>query len=129
MQKEELNKVFRSGLSPLEIKWSCICARKEMCYTQYECVMGFFGCCFFFLRSGVSSCGLVLVFVPVVWSCVVCWVVVIVLMRGPRRYWLFESAAFAVTFQSIPFRAVFRRGEPGHIAREIVVVFVGSVRL
>ena len=34
-----------------------------------------------------------------------------------------------ITFHSIPFRAVFRRSEPGHVAREIVVVSVGSVWL
>ena len=33
--QNKLNKVFRSDLLPLETKWSCICAGKEMCYTQY----------------------------------------------------------------------------------------------
>ena len=36
---------------------------------------------------------------------------------------------YEVTFHGIPFRAVFRRIEPGHVAREIVVVSVGSVWL
>ena len=38
--------------------------------------------------------------------------------------WLFESAACEATFHGIPFRAVFRRSEPGHVAREIGVVSV-----
>ena len=33
------------------------------------------------------------------------------------------------SFHSIPFRVVFRRGEPGHVAREVVVVSVGSIQL
>ena len=45
MQKDELNKAFRSDLLPLGIKWFCICAKKEMCYTQYECIMRNPGCC------------------------------------------------------------------------------------
>ena len=49
--------------------------------------------------------------------------------RGRGSCWLFESAANEVTFHSIPFRAVFRRGGPGRVAREIVVVSVGSVWL
>ena len=36
----------RSDLLPLERKWSCICAGKDMYYTQYECVMRNTGICF-----------------------------------------------------------------------------------
>ena len=49
--------------------------------------------------------------------------------RGRGSRWLFESAVYEVAFHSIPFRPVFHRGEPGHVAREIVVVSVGSVWL
>ena len=42
-----LNNVFRSDLLPLEVKWSCICAGKEMCFTQDECVIRNPGCCIF----------------------------------------------------------------------------------
>ena len=38
---------FRSDLLPLEVKWACICARKELRFTQDECVVGHPGCCFF----------------------------------------------------------------------------------
>ena len=44
---------------------------------------------------------------------------------GRGSCWLVESA----TFHSIPFRVVFRHGEPNHVARELVVVSVGSVWL
>ena len=50
MQEEKLNKVFRSDLLPLEIKWSYICAGKEMRYNQRECVMEKTGCC------GLNEC-------------------------------------------------------------------------
>ena len=53
MQKEELNKVFGSDLLPLEIKWSCIGAGKEKCYTQNECVVKIPGCCFLLNFFGV----------------------------------------------------------------------------
>ena len=36
--KTQINKVFRSDLLPLGAKWSHICAGKEMCFTQDECV-------------------------------------------------------------------------------------------
>ena len=42
--------------------------------------------------------------------------------RGRGSCWLFESAAYEVTFHSIPSRAVSSRSEPSHVAREIVVV-------
>ena len=42
---------------------------------------------------------------------------------------LFESAAYEITFHSIPNRAVFHRGELGHVPREIVFVYVGFVWL
>ena len=42
--------------------------------------------------------------------------------RGRGSCWLFESVAYEVAFHSIPFRVVIRRGEPGHVAREVVVV-------
>ena len=35
--------------------------------------------------------------------------------RGRGSWWLFESASYEVTFHSIPFRAVFRRSEPGYV--------------
>ena len=41
----------------------------------------------------------------------------------------FESATHEVSFHRVPFRAVLRRGEPGRVAREIVIVPVGSVWL
>ena len=44
--------------------------------------------------------------------------------RGRVSCWLFESAAYEVTFHNIPFRAVSRRCEPRRVAREIVVVSV-----
>ena len=31
---KKINQVFRSDLLPLEMKWSCNCAGKEMCFTQ-----------------------------------------------------------------------------------------------
>ena len=46
-KKKPLNNVFRSHLLPLEIQCSCICAGKEMCFTQDECVMRNPGYCFF----------------------------------------------------------------------------------
>ena len=45
-RKEELNNVFGSDLLPLEVKWACICARKELRFTQDECVVRSPGCCF-----------------------------------------------------------------------------------
>ena len=57
MQKDELIKVLRLDLLPLEIKWSCICAGKEMCHTQYECVMRNPGCCFFARACLMWCCG------------------------------------------------------------------------
>ena len=62
--------------------------------------------------------------------CWLCWLCC--RSRGDRRRvsrWLFESGAYAVTFHSIPFQAVFRRSGPSHVAREIVVVSVGPFRL
>ena len=58
--------------------------------------------------------------VLVVWSCVVGWIVVDVVEVVGRAGC---SAAHEVT------RAVFHCGEPGHVAREILVVPVGSVWL
>ena len=47
LNAQKLIKVLRSDLLPLEIQWSCICAGKEMCYTQFECVVRNPGCfCF-----------------------------------------------------------------------------------
>ena len=79
--------------------------------------------------------------IVVVFSVVFVWVVsfsragclVVRFWLGCRRHgesgrgscWLFESAAYEVTFQSVAFRAVFRCSEPGHVAREMVVS-VGS---
>ena len=40
---------------------------------------------------------------------------------------MFESNADEVTFQSVPFGAVFRRSEPGRV-RQIVVDSVGSLQ-
>ena len=34
MQEDDLNKAFRSDLLPLEVKWSCIGAGKDMWFTQ-----------------------------------------------------------------------------------------------
>ena len=45
---------------------------------------------------------------------------------GRGSCWLFESAAYEVTLHRVPFRAVLRRGEPGRVACEFVVVSVGS---
>ena len=36
----------QSELLPFETKWSCICAGKETCYAQCECVMRNPDCCF-----------------------------------------------------------------------------------
>ena len=41
-----LVKVFDSDVLPVEMKWSCICAGKEMWFTEDECVMRDPGCCF-----------------------------------------------------------------------------------
>ena len=56
----------------------------------------------------------------VVWSCVVNWVVVVVVIGVVDR-------AGCSTLQSIPFRAVFRRSERGQVTRYIVVFSVGYV--
>ena len=45
--QDTLNKVFRPDLLPLGIKWSCICAGKELRSAQDECVVRNPGCCFF----------------------------------------------------------------------------------
>ena len=45
-KKNYQSRCFRSDLLPLETKWSCIGAGKEMCFTQDECVMRNTGCCF-----------------------------------------------------------------------------------
>ena len=54
----------------------------------------------------------------------------LVCSRGNRGrgswVWLLESAADEFTFHCMPFRAVFRRNEPRHVARGLVVVSVGS---
>ena len=49
--------------------------------------------------------------------------------RSRGSCWLLEPAVHEIAFHSIPFRGVFRSGEPGRAAREIVVVSVGSVWL
>ena len=46
--------------------------------------------------------------------------------EGRGSCWLFESAAYEVTFHRVSFRAVLHRGDPDRVAREIVVVSVGS---
>ena len=77
-----------------------------------------------FIESGLFVVGLGVVLVLVVSRSRTCCVVV-----GVWSCWLFESAAYEVAFHSIPFRADFRRGEPGQVAREIVAVSVGPVWL
>ena len=37
--QDKLNSVFRSVLLSLEVMWACICARKELRFTQDECVV------------------------------------------------------------------------------------------
>ena len=59
--------------------------------------------------------------------CDVSWVVAVEVIRGRGSCWLFESAAYEVTVHSIPCRPVFRSGEPGYVAREIIVVSIGPV--
>ena len=49
-------------------------------------------------------------------SCVVGWVVVVLVMAVVGLVCCFESAAYKVVFQRVPFRA-----EPVRVAREIVV--------
>ena len=49
--------------------------------------------------------------------------------RGRGSCWLFEPAVYNIVFPSIPFQTVFRRSEPGHVAREVTVVSVGSAWL
>ena len=39
---------------------------------------------------------------------------------------MLESVAYKVAFHRVPFRATLCRGEPGRVARDIVVVSVGS---
>ena len=46
---------------------------------------------------------------------------------GSGSCWLFVSAAHETTFHGVPFRVVFRHGEPGHVAREVIGVSVGSI--
>ena len=48
---------------------------------------------------------------------------------GRGSCWLLESAAYKVAFHRVPFQAILCRGEPSRVAREIVVVSVGSVWL
>ena len=57
----------------------------------------------------------------VVRSCVVGWVVVVVVMGVRGACWLLESAVYKVAFHRVSFRAILCRNEPGHVAREIVV--------
>ena len=63
----------------------------------------------------------------VVCSCVVGWVVEVVLVEVRGSCWLFEPAVHELAFHTIQFRNVFRCGKPSHAAREVVVVSVGSV--
>ena len=65
--------------------------------------------------------------VYVVCSCVVGWVVVVVLAEVVGRAGCLGLLLMKSAFRSIPLRAVFRRSEPHHVARQIVVVSVGSV--
>ena len=37
--QNKFNNAFRSDLLPLEVKWACICAGKELRFTQDECVV------------------------------------------------------------------------------------------
>ena len=46
LMQNKLNNVFRTDLLPLEVKWACICARKELRFTQDECVVRNPGCCY-----------------------------------------------------------------------------------
>ena len=65
----------------------------------------------------------------VVWSCVVRWAVVVVVIGVVGRVGCLSLLLMKPLFHSIPCRAVFRRDEPGRVARDIVVVSVGSVWL
>ena len=44
--QDSLNNVFSSDLLPLEVKWTCICAGKEVRFTRDEYVVRNPGCCF-----------------------------------------------------------------------------------
>ena len=73
-------------------------------------------------------CVVFVLVVLVVRSCVVDWVTVVVVIRVVGRaacliLLLMKSLSIAFRFE------LFRRGEPGRVAREIVVVSVGSVWL
>ena len=90
--------VLRSDLLPFEMKWSCICAGKEMCITQNECDVGNAGCCFF--RTSVL--GTVALVVDTVredeWRIVVVLLLVVFSVvfafgREPQSYLLFGRAS------------------------------------
>ena len=58
------------------------------------------------------------------YACVVGWVVVVLVVVG-RAGCL--SLLFMKSLPIVSHFEVFRCGEPGHVAREVVVVSVGSV--
>ena len=64
--------------------------------------------------------------VRVVCSCVVGSVVVVVVMEGRGSCCLLQSAAYKVAFSGVLFEAILCLGAPGRVAREVVVVSVGS---
>ena len=53
--QDNLHNVFRSDLWPLEVKWACICARKELRFTQDECFVRNPGCCFWTTVRAVAA--------------------------------------------------------------------------
>ena len=65
----------------------------------------------------------------VVWSCVVGWFVVVVVIGVVGRAGCMSLLLVEVAFRGIPFHAVFRRGEPSHVTREVVDVTVVSICL
>ena len=67
--------------------------------------------------------------VYVVCSCVVGWVIVVVVMGCGESCWFLESAAHTITVHRVPFRFILCRGEPDRVAREIVVVLAGKYAL
>ena len=62
----------------------------------------------------------------VVSLCVAGCAVVVVVMGVESRAVCLSLLLTEVAFRRVPFRAILCRGEPGGVAREIVVVSVGS---
>ena len=67
--------------------------------------------------------------VYVVCSFVVGWVVVIVEAEAVGRAGFLNLSFMKLAFHEITFRVLCRCGEPRHVAGDVVVVSVGSVRL